>query len=68
MVWKYKRRIERIEGTDPPTENVEICAINTPTKTREKTKFNGIFLNVQINSGSDITLKPRNLLEKMGKF
>ena len=32
----YKRKIEKVECTDPPTENAEIYATNTPTKIREK--------------------------------
>ena len=40
-----KRRIERIEDTGPPTENANIYAINTMTKTREKIKLNGIFFS-----------------------
>ena len=43
VVCNYKRRLESVEGTDPPTENTEVSALNTPTKTREKIKLNGIF-------------------------
>ena len=42
-VYNYKRRMERIERIDPPTENSETYAINTLTKTRDKFKVNGIF-------------------------
>ena len=30
---KKKKKIERLEDADPPRENAEIYAINTPTKT-----------------------------------
>ena len=32
---KKKKKIQMVKGTDPPTENAEIYAINTPTKSRE---------------------------------
>ena len=62
---KYKRRKEKIEGTDPPTENAEIYAIYTPTKTRKN--LNGRFYHMQDDPWSDVTLMPRRFWEKMGK-
>ena len=67
VVCKYYRIKERVEGTDPPTENVEIYAIITPTNTREKIMLNGIFFHVQVDTESNVTLILRNFCEKMGK-
>ena len=61
----YKRRIEIVDGTDSPKENAKMYAINTPTKTREKVKMNGLFFHMQVDRRSYVTLIPRNFWEKM---
>ena len=42
----YKRN-NRVEATEPPIENTEIYATNTPTETREKL-LNGIFFTCRL--------------------
>ena len=64
MVCKYKRIIIRVEKRNTVTENVEIYAINTHIKTREKHIFEW---HMQVDTGSDITLILRNVREKMCK-
>ena len=39
-----------VEGTDTPTENAEISAINIPNKTRLNIKSNSIFFHMQVMS------------------
>ena len=65
MVCKYKRKIERVEGTDSSTENAEIYVNHTPNKTREKIKLNRIFFHKQVDTGSEETLIQRKIWEKM---
>ena len=67
MACYYKRRIERVEDTDPPTKKAKIYSINTPNKTREKIKLNGIFFHMQVVTGSDITLILGNFWKKIGE-
>ena len=56
------------EGTGLPKDNTEVYEIDTPTKTREKMKLNGIFLHMLLDTGSDVTLIPRNFCEKISKL
>ena len=48
-------------------KNAEIYAVNTPFKTREKLKLNCIFFHIQVNTGNDVKLIPRNFWKKMSK-
>ena len=67
VVCNYKKRIEREEGTDPPTENAEICTIKTPIKNREEIKLNDLSFHMKVDTGSNVTLIRRNFVEKMRK-
>ena len=57
--------MERVEGTDAPTENGD--AKDTPTKARENIKFNGIFFSQASGPPSDITLISEKLLGENGQ-
>ena len=60
VVHKYKRIIERIEGTDPPTEMPKCYAVNALYKTRGKNKVEWFIFLMKVDMDSDVILIPRN--------
>ena len=67
VVCRYKREIECIESNDSPTEKAEVFEINTRIKTKDTIKLNGISLPMQVDTGSEVTLIPKNFWERIGK-
>lgn len=48
-------------------ENTEVFEIKAQDKSREMVKLNRVTLLMQVDTGSDVTLIPRNFWERMGR-
>ena len=66
-VCRYRKIIKGVKKTKPFTENIEVYSKKKHAKSRETVKLNVIKFPMQVDTGRDVTLVPRNFWEKMGK-